>query len=76
MSNEAVCIANQQLYAETDKAILIGEPGLTTGRGSTFQRTWIPSSLVLYSDFEGVNSVSDVEVPKWFAIQNDLDYEE
>ena len=74
--HEAVLLKRQQLYAETDSAICIGRPGLKTEEAFKVGKTWIPSSLVLHNTFNGVGSVSDVEVYKWFAEKENLEYVE
>lgn len=69
---ETYVLENYQLYGETDKAILIGPPGLKKEPEFTKHKIWIPSSLVSHNTFNGIGTVGDVEVPYWFADRNDL----
>jgi hypothetical protein len=72
--NRTVVLRNQKLYAETDKAVLIGSP--QCGNHSDVGKTWIPSTFIEWNEWEGVGTVSDVELPQWICEQRDLEYEE
>lgn len=69
---ETYTLQGFQLYQETDKAILIGPPGLKVEQEFTRGKTWIPSSLISHNTFNGIGSIGDCEIPHWFADKNDL----
>lgn len=73
--SQIVVIKRQKLFAETDAAILIGNEYLPQ-RGKE-GKSWVPSSLVVAPfPFNDLGDVADVELPKWFAEQAELEYEE
>lgn len=60
-----------RVYRSTDKAHLIGEPGLLDS--DTDQMEWLPESLIMHrKDLPG-NKV-ELEIPRWLANQRELDY--
>lgn len=69
---EIYVLQGVQLYQETDKAILIGPPGLKKEEVFTRGKTWIPSSLVSHNTLNGIGSIGDVEIPHWFADKQEL----
>ena len=72
--NEIVCCADLELYAETEKAILVGTSGLHDTARDNARKVWIPSSMVDSTDLDGVGSIGYIEIPKWLAEKNDLEY--
>jgi len=53
------------VYHETELAYLMGEPG-----ADRYDAVWIPKSQ-LEDDYE-VGEVSEVEMPRWLAIDKEL----
>lgn len=75
--NDFVILKNWKLFIETDKAILIGDKRTPLHYSGMKGKVWIPRVFV--SDpypFNDIGSIADVEIPRWVAEQNDLDYEE
>lgn len=73
-NNELVTVVDLQLYSETDKAILVGPPGLNESQRDAARKVWIPSSMVDNNSFDGVGSEGYIEIPRWLADKNDLEY--
>jgi len=65
--NELVTIADIELYSETDKAILIGPPGLRADYRDNLRKVWIPLSMIDTTDLDGVGSIGYIEIPEWLA---------
>jgi hypothetical protein len=75
MDDLVVCTV--ELYAETDTAILVGEPGQQ--RNSIYasrDQKWIPLSFITHSTLNGVGSVGEIELPRWMAEKKDLAHDE
>ena len=72
--NDLVTIADIELYSETDKAILIGPPGLRADYRDNLRKVWIPLSMIDTTDLDGVGSIGYIEIPEWLADKNDLEY--
>lgn len=73
-TNRIVVVREQKLFRETEKAVYIGSP--QSGDHTEIGKNWIPSSLISWNEWDGVGTVSDVELPWWVADQKGLTYEE
>ena len=72
-SKEYVTVPDMVFYRETPKAILVGEPG-----SAQDERAWIPKSVIEDYDnnppFKKVHDMGPLEIPRWVADQNNLNY--
>jgi len=76
-NQDFVIVKNRKLFCETDKAILIGPPTMPLHSRNSKGKTWIPKVFVsLPFPFEEKGDIADVEIVRWVAEQNDLEYEE
>lgn len=73
-NNEIVCVADLQVYAVTDKAIFVGPEGLNESQRDNQRKVWIPLSLIDSRNIYDVGELGYIEVPKWVAEKNDLEY--
>lgn len=71
-----VTVSNIQLYGFTDKAILIGKPKLLKASIHDKHKAWIPLSFIDSRDIYDIDDIGYIEIPKWVAEQNDLEYDE
>lgn len=73
----ALVVCDVQLYAETEKAIRVGKPGLRPQSiYDEKEKPWLPSALVMHSTLNGVGSVGSIEIPRYLAEQKELEYDE
>lgn len=70
--DELVVVKNQRLFQETDKAILVGPNRQKPNRQPI--NYWIPLDFISHSKFDGVGSTSDIEIPRWLAIEKDMEF--
>lgn len=70
MAHNDMVVIEVRIYRETDKAYLIGEPGLLDT--DTDYMEWLPSSLVNHrKDLPG--NRTELEIPSWIATKKDLE---
>jgi len=76
-SDNIVTVKKMELYANTDKSILIGPPGLKRKSRTYIGKTWVPIVFIEKPfPFGNIGDVRDVNIPRWVAEQNDFNYEE
>lgn len=77
IKDDIVLVRNLRLFAETDKAILLGACHLKVNSITDLGKEWVP--LVFIESpfpFDDIGDVADVEMPRWIADQKDFSYEE
>lgn len=75
-NDDLVVIEKQEVYAETEKAVLIGQAGMTSGKRSDLHKTWIPIAFINHRTAHQIGAVGDFEIPRWFADKEDLEYKD
>jgi hypothetical protein len=70
---ELVTVKQLVLLAETEKALGVAVLEEMEGRKVQY---WLPKSQIDRKDLEAFGQVGDVQMPRWLAEKNDLEYEE